>query len=406
MGHLTDPNIALQTRVGNTVLDLGQVGQSFTNSLIGLGQAKRAAQASEREAQLAPLRQQLLQQEVTQGQAQAPLQQQLLQAEVTGAQQVNVQARQEAERTNTLLNAGRAVDAFKRRDIQGVQQSIAQAFAGHPDIQQQQLAEFQADPQRYINRAQDLLTRARGPQKPQVGRFKEVDGRVLDTVTGTISGDAPGVSGVPKRVQALVKGLPEDVQAEGIAAFELAGGGKDGVKALNEVIKNVRAQKTETQKINVKRIGELQQGQKARAGVVRKATQFRRAFQSGAESGTTRTALSFIPGVFSDQAEFDQKFNAFSEVAARQKLKAAGEIRPTDADVEGMKRAIFGIGRDEPVNIQLLDEFIQEQQALDDELDDLRTAKEAGRLDVFTGSVATATGGAVENLSDDELLNF
>lgn len=146
MGHLTDPNIALQTRVGNTVIDFGQVGQSFTNSLLALGQAKRASEASEREAQLAPFRQQLLQAQVSQQQ-----------------QTTQVQG-QQAQRDQVLANAGRAVDAFKRNDIQGVQQSIAQAFAGHPDIQQQQLAEFQADPQRYINRAQDLLTRASAGQ--------------------------------------------------------------------------------------------------------------------------------------------------------------------------------------------------------------------------------------------------
>lgn len=134
MGHLTDPNLALQTRVGNTVLDLGQVGQSFTNSLIGLGNAQRAAQASEREAQLAPLREQLLQAQVSQSQQQ-----------------------------QVLTNAGRAVDAFKRGDIQGVQQSIARAFPD-PAMQQQQLAQFQADPQTYINRAQDLLTRATAGQ--------------------------------------------------------------------------------------------------------------------------------------------------------------------------------------------------------------------------------------------------
>ena len=54
-------------------------------------------------------------------------------------------------------------------------------------------------------------------------------------------------------------------------------------------------------------------------------------------------------------------FNAFSEVAARQQLKASGETRPTDADVQGMKQAMFGIGRDEKVNVQLLEDFIADQ---------------------------------------------
>lgn len=153
----------------------------------------------------------------------------------------------------------------------------------------------------------------------------------------------------------------------------------------------------ETQKINIKRIAELSQAALQRGEAVKKAQQFRRALSTGeATSGTTRTFASFIPGVFTDQAAFDQKFNAFAEVAARQALKSAGELRPTDADVEGMKRAMFGVGRDEAVNIQLLDEFIAAQQNLDIELEDLKEAKAQNRLNVFTGQdpVVPTTGTA------------
>lgn len=159
--------------------------------------------------------------------------------------------------------------------------------------------------------------------------------------------------------------------------------------------------KIDTNKLNIKRIGELSQGAKGREEAIKKAKTFKRALSTGeATSGTTRTAASFIPGVFSDQGAFDQKFNAFAEVAARQQLKAAGEIRPTDADVEGMKRAMFGIGRDESVNVQLLDEFIIDQQNLDEELEDLREAKSQGRLSIFTGSSPTVSAlppGTVDN---------
>lgn len=159
--------------------------------------------------------------------------------------------------------------------------------------------------------------------------------------------------------------------------------------------------KIDTGKLNIKRIGELSQGAKGREEAIKKARQFRRSLSSGeATSGASRTFAGFIPGVFTDQAAFDEKFNAFAEVAARQQLKAAGEIRPTDADVEGMKRAMFGIGRTESVNIQLLDEFITDQQNLDEELQDLREAKSQNRLSVFTGSSPAATGlpqGTVDN---------
>ena len=88
-------------------------------------------------------------------------------------------------------------------------------------------------------------------------------------------------------------------------------------------------------------------------------------------SGAGRKAATFIPGVFTSQGQFDEEFNAFSEVAARQQLKASGETRPTDADVQGMKQAMLGIGRDEDVNVPLLGHFIEAQIRQDEELDQL-----------------------------------
>ena len=150
----------------------------------------------------------------------------------------------------------------------------------------------------------------------------------------------------------------------------------------------IKQEKIDTTKKNVARIAELSKGVKSRASAINKASKFLRKFKTGgAQSGTTRTVASALPGVFTEQGQFDEELDSFSEVAAREKLKAVGEIRPTDADVEGMKRALFGIGRDEETNINLLQEFIDEQGALDDELDDLRASKTAGGLSTFTGSV-------------------
>jgi len=140
-----------------------------------------------------------------------------------------------------------------------------------------------------------------------------------------------------------------------------------------------------TQSLNIKRIKELTASEKPRQATIKKAKRFLKAFNSGTESGATRTAWSLLPGVFTDQAGFDEQLNAFSEVAARQQLKAAGEIRPTDADVEGMKRAMFGVGRDESTNIQLLEDYISDQEDVDMELDELRDAKKSGILKTFTG---------------------
>jgi hypothetical protein len=165
----------------------------------------------------------------------------------------------------------------------------------------------------------------------------------------------------------------------------------------------------QTQKQNSLRISELTKSEKSRSSSVNKARRFLKAFESSAQSGASRSALSFLPGVFTTQAQFDEQFNAFSEVAARQQLKAAGETRPTDADVEGMKRAIFGVGRDEVTNINLLKEFIGDQGILDIELDELRDAKALGKLSTFTGIPASANNPDVpevdiSTLSIDELI--
>ena len=129
------------------------------------------------------------------------------------------------------------------------------------------------------------------------------------------------------------------------------------------------------------------------------------ALESGnVHSGAGRKGLSFVPGVFTSQGQFDEEFNAFAEVAARQTLKASGETRPTDADVQGMKQAMFGIGRDETVNIQLLTDFIKDQHAQTSELDQLIDASKGGSLSNFT---FTPTTGAVNvgELSDEDLFN-
>ena len=151
----------------------------------------------------------------------------------------------------------------------------------------------------------------------------------------------------------------------------------------------VKQQKIETIKNNVGRISELSESGGARAQAVSQARYFLNAFENnGAASGATRSLASIMPGVFTDQGVFDEEFNAFAEVAARQKLKASGEIRPTDADVEGMKRAMFGVGRDEEANIELLGQFIREQESLDTELEGLISAKEKGKLSTYASKVS------------------
>lgn len=156
---------------------------------------------------------------------------------------------------------------------------------------------------------------------------------------------------------------------------------------------------------NIQRISELSKTSTGRAAAIKKATKFKLALDKGqVKSGAGRIGASFIPGVFTKQAQFDEEFNAFAEIAARQQLKASGETKPTDPDVEGMKRAMFGIGRDEQVNITLLNDFINAQKQETGELDQLIDASKTDKLGSFTFTPQD-TQNDIKSLSDDELFN-
>lgn len=160
-------------------------------------------------------------------------------------------------------------------------------------------------------------------------------------------------------------------------------------------------QQTAIQRGNIQRLGALSSTATGRSSAVKKATKFKQALESGeAFSGAGRRAAQFIPGVFTSQGEFDEEFNAFSEVAARQQLKASGETRPTDADVQGMKQAMFGLGRDEAVNVQLLDDFIKDQLSQTQELDQLIDASSSGNLSNFTFTNTQQDVGGEKRLED------
>jgi len=188
---------------------------------------------------------------------------------------------------------------------------------------------------------------------------------------------------------------------------------KKELKRLDQTIKTAQLgegllnrQQLAIQDGNIRRLSTLSSTSSGRSAAIKKATKFKLALESGeAFSGAGRRAASFIPGVFTSQGQFDEEFNAFAEVAARQQLKASGETRPTDADVQGMKQAMFGLGRDEAVNVQLLSDFISDQNAQDSELDQLIEAGNGGNLSSFTFTPSGAAQINVGQLSDEDLFN-
>jgi len=187
---------------------------------------------------------------------------------------------------------------------------------------------------------------------------------------------------------------------------------KKELARLTQTIKREQAkenllttQQTDIQRGNIQRLGALSSTATGRNSAIKKATKFKLALENGeVSSGAGRKAASFVPGVFTSQGQFDEEFNAFAEVAARQQLKASGETRPTDADVQGMKQAMFGLGRDESVNVQLLTDFIKDNQSQTQELDQLIEASKSGNLSSFTFTNSSGDGGQrLEDMTIEQL---
>ena len=230
------------------------------------------------------------------------------------------------------------------------------------------------------------------------------DGTIIEVLKGggrqVISPTGEILTGIPAR---------EAVKRSNDQAFNR----KKELARLAQTIKREQAkeglltdQQRSIQRGNIRRLGELSNTSSGRSSAIKKATKFKLALERGeAFSGAGRRAAGFIPGVFTSQGQFDEEFNAFAEVAARQQLKASGETRPTDADVQGMKQAMFGVGRDEAVNVQLLGDFIKAQNDQDGELDQLIEASRGGELGSFTFTPSTGTSVDLGQLSDEDLFN-
>lgn len=348
---------------------------------------------------------------------QAPFRNQLLEQGVQQGQQrvdINDQTIRKQALEQQLFGARKAISAhdeqgeFGGPNAAGVIDGIREGFKGDEDRVKAEILEYQQDPFAYISNAKNEVDAydaqiGRNQQKTGLASAKtEIfdNGTVVNALpdgTTQVSNPAGEIVTGDEREKVLKAARTEQIGFAGMESKSSAIGKGEGelvtkpiteaavvkAKAVEEL---ARDEKKQTQQINTKRLADLSQGSKTRSANTSKARRFLKALQSGeAGSGASRSAASFVPGVFTSQAEFDEKFNAFSEVAAREQLKASGELRPTDADVEGMKRAMFGIGRDENTNIQLLSEFISSQEDVDDEMQELSEAKDIGGLGTFTG---------------------
>jgi hypothetical protein len=99
-------------------------------------------------------------------------------------------------------------------------------------------------------------------------------------------------------------------------------------------------------------------------------------------------ALKF-PGVYKNQGRFDEQLEGFALEGARLKLSGPwGENKPTDADVKGALGTVFGVGKDENTNIQLLTNHLEEQMAIEQKYQELKDA-------IKTAEQAINAGGSV-----------
>jgi len=232
-------------------------------------------------------------------------------------------------------------------------------------------------------------------------------GNALPSSTLSAAGPIQGVSSRPAETVNPYAGLSsqqaaiaradreqEDLQQERAAAEEARKAAVEARRVAVDADKLSPVQ-TEAQKANLKRLNELAEARANRMTGMETAQQFLNAFRSGEKgSGAGRKLASFLPfGTYSEQGQFDEALDSFAEFAARERLKATGEVRPTDDDVKGAKKALFGIGRDETVNINLLETFIRQQQAAENEYQALIDARTQGALEDYIPNIDIPTGG-------------
>ena len=295
---------------------------------------------------------------------------------------------QDAQSVNTFLKAGQTGQAL---NVLSKRMNIIEQIGGDPS-DTREVADLLAtgDIQGARNLLDSLETvgvqqgfiSGRGPVSVQSSKILD-DGTTIQVLK----------SGQRRVISNTNEVLTGDEAKQAVATSrDQAFNRKKELARLSQTIKREEAkeglltdQQTAIQRGNIQRLGALSNTATGRSSAVKKATKFKQALESGeAFSGAGRRAAQFIPGVFTSQGQFDEEFNAFVEVAARQQLKASGETRPTDADVQGMKQAMFGLGRDEAVNVQLLDDFIKDQLSQTQELDQLINASQKGNLSNFT----------------------
>jgi len=333
---------------------------------------------------------------------------------LTGEQMASVQAAvsQASDRDKEGMVQRYNMLSAARRDITPENYSmIAQAIQSQmPDLQvPQSYEQYQAmTPQ--LDAQLTALGGALGVQPQQPESYTLSPGQQRFTGEQQVA----SVPAAPKAPAAPL--TPQELRAEqlSIESQELQNQQARQKLATTPEVK-LTPSETRVESANLSRLNDLSEIASNRQVNIEKAAEFLAEFEKGnAQSGTSRRVMGWVPGVWTDQGKFDEALDAFAEVAARQQLKASGEIRPTDADVKGMKEAMFGVNRDEATNIRLLRDYIRVEGAGQQELETLTNARDAGTLHQLTPQSSVPArqqsgffqGADVTSASDEDLLNF
>lgn len=197
-----------------------------------------------------------------------------------------------------------------------------------------------------------------------------------------------------QKLQGLYNDYAKSQQKDGISAYQQAqlDQGQKGLDLKEKLAKLAAKTKTQTskkknsklederEKAIAKRFTTLEEQVPNKISSIDEAKFLMGELEKGNISTGPGSKLAGNIGGFFDTEEssLKERLDSLAEKAARAQLKANGETRPTDADVEGMKKAMFNLGNTESTNMEKLQDFIRQQESGLDEYQQMKTKLDNG----------------------------
>lgn len=290
---------------------------------------------------------------------QAPLRNQLLEQRAEAGEQAIRQGDLERE----IFGARESITAFSRNDIPGVLNAIKDAFPGDEEEQKANIAEFQQDPQAFINQAQDAVTafesqRGGGGRGGATGVQQAVSIPGVGFSTLSREGEAKLVQLPAEDQQRITQALEAESQRRTIAAGEKAeavavgkGTGELETKPITEAAvvaakgKVKRAEKTISQGVeSVKAVP-----------VLRRALTLLDDVKTGGFANLALRARQFAGVEGADEGELSSNLGKAVVSQLRETFGAAFTV----GEGKELKRIEAGFGKSPATNRRLLNNLLQ-----------------------------------------------